>query len=390
MLQHIIRAIIRAIWGRVDRSYKNLKLSTDSAIGTLSNSVDEKLTVLQTSTDAKIQQVAAQAEADADCAFKAREQNKIELMAADAALDTKIDTLAAATGQRFDSLDQLTTDAITISRATDAELSGRIDALTGMIDDQNLDSIREIADRIKAEAADLQSLRSECHSSLTDVGNAVNAERDRAITAEAAFSVRLDYEMQQINSVRKYVDTVKRDSNSWVQGEMLRANQAEVDLSARIEAESNRAQSAEGTFAEQLSMAINDRMQSDSMLSDSINNEIQRAQQAEADLSNRINDEMQQIQQVRMEEWQQWEQQHMHMHDVVNNTFQQEQQRAQQAEADLSARIDAETQRATAAEQAMVDAFSAFLSAELQAKSASDWDSLIERMVSEEISVFAP
>lgn len=55
------------------------------------------------------------------------------------------------------------------------ETKSHYDALTGLIDDTNLDSIREIADRIKAEAKETQTIRQEMQNADVSLNRKIEA-----------------------------------------------------------------------------------------------------------------------------------------------------------------------------------------------------------------------
>jgi hypothetical protein len=145
MLQQMIRAIFRGVFAQVDTSISKL----DSRVAEV---------------DAKVIEMKTQIWADVLDKERRIAGNALDIQAIDGRLKAAIADLAA---------------------------------LTGVIDDKNLDSIREIAERIKSEAKGVQDLREELtqtnkilsdkiDSKTAAISGAFNQDWDQIISAIAA------------------------------------------------------------------------------------------------------------------------------------------------------------------------------------------------------------
>ena len=145
MIQQMIRAIFRGVFAQVDTSISKL----DSRIAEVDAKVIDLKTQIWSDVLDKERRIAG---------------NALDIQAIDGRLKAAIADLAA---------------------------------LTGVIDDKNLDSIREIAERIKTEAKGVQDLREELtqtnkilsdkiDSKIAAISGAFNQDWDQIISAIAA------------------------------------------------------------------------------------------------------------------------------------------------------------------------------------------------------------
>ncbi len=154
MLQQIIRSIVRSVLGRVSDSNKSIRDSVadvDNRVGEFKNQIW------------------------ADVLDKERRivQNTLDVMA----LQRDDESIRNDLYQRTGNLEKL--------------LHAKINTVTGLIDDTNLDSIREIADRIKEDAAQTQSLRAD----MASADAAINSKIDALLPVELQNKTIQEWEM---------------------------------------------------------------------------------------------------------------------------------------------------------------------------------------------------
>lgn len=147
MLQQIIRSIAKTIFGHVSESHSELRASI--------NAVDTKTTELRTHVSSQVWP---------DILDKERRivANALQIQAVDTAMQRSIDATTQLIHNKINTVD------------------AKINGFAGLIDDTNLDSIREIADRIKAEAQGTQSLRVETQAAY----HFLNGKFDSLMPAE--------------------------------------------------------------------------------------------------------------------------------------------------------------------------------------------------------------
>lgn len=187
MLQQIIRSISRAILGRVADSNEKLKNSISenaskaAAFEQQQLQTNKNLSADLESKDKRIGELQEQAttfEKNTENLVRDLESHKQQIWANVDAKDQLISdntngvqSLQQSIKDIWDNVigkDTLISDNILKTKELSEahqklkdETKAQFDALAGVIDDKNLDSIREIADRIKADAAQAQTIRQE-------------------------------------------------------------------------------------------------------------------------------------------------------------------------------------------------------------------------------------
>jgi chromosome segregation ATPase len=210
MLQQIIRSISRAILGRVADSNEKLKKSISeisSNVTTVSNSLDshERRVGLDLAGKEKrigdLQNQATAFQNNVENLVRDLESHKTEIWAnvngkeqrivdntnGVKSLQTKTTQLSSDLTETNKQVSDLRSNFETkhgeLSKAHydfEAAVKKQYDALIGIIDDENLDSIREIADRITSEAKESQTIRQD----MQNADNALHSKIDALLPKE--------------------------------------------------------------------------------------------------------------------------------------------------------------------------------------------------------------
>lgn len=117
-----------------------------------------------------------------------------------------------------------------------------------------------------------------------DIIDSIDAEIQRATTAEKTISDNLDAEIGRATKAES-------DLDSKVDSEIERANNQESALDGKITAEANRATAAEGNLNAVLMQEIARSGQTDQTLNENLTAEIQRSTKADTDLQSNIDSE---------------------------------------------------------------------------------------------------
>ena len=217
MLQQIIRSISRAILGRVADSNEKLKksisenasksaeflqqqLQTNKQLLADVNDKEERIVKNRLDTN-KLQDQATAFEKNVENLVRDLESHKTEIWAdvkikaqligdntlGVKSLQTKTTQLSSdlteTNKQVSDLRGNFETKHSELSKAHydfEAAVKKQYDALTGIIDDKNLDSIREIADRITSEAQESQTIRQD----MQNADNALHSKIDALLPKE--------------------------------------------------------------------------------------------------------------------------------------------------------------------------------------------------------------
>lgn len=227
MLQQIIRSVTRAILGRVSEANERLRNSIAEHTATAgilaeqqqqtndqlwADVLDKERRIVDNRLDTnKLQDQAIAFEKNAENLVRDLESHKTQIWAdledkerrivyntlGVQALQTKTTQLSSGLSETDKQVSDLRgnfeTKHIELSDAhygLEAAVKKQYDALTGIIDDTNLDSIREIADRIKAEAQESQTIRQEMQ--LED--NRLNGKIDALLPKELQNKTAAEWE----------------------------------------------------------------------------------------------------------------------------------------------------------------------------------------------------
>ncbi|CAB4129931.1 hypothetical protein UFOVP116_185 [uncultured Caudovirales phage] len=213
MLQQIIRSISRAILGRVADSNEKLKKSISeisSKVTTVSNSLDSHERRVGLDLAGKEQRIgdlqnrATAFEKNVENLVRDLESHKTEIWANVNDKDLRIGALQTKTTQLSSDLTETNkqvsdlrsnfeTKHGELSKAHydfEAAVKKQYDALTGIIDDKNLDSIREIADRITSEAQESQTIRQD----MQNADNALHGKIDALLPKELQNKTAAEWE----------------------------------------------------------------------------------------------------------------------------------------------------------------------------------------------------
>jgi len=168
---------------------------------------------------------------------------------------------------------------------------------------------------------------------VSGVQDAIDAERDRAISAETALDEKIDQEIENriadVNEEETRAISAETALDEKIDNEIARATSAETALDQKINAETARAEAAEETLDEKIDQEIANRIadvneeetratSEETRIEEKLDDEIQRAKDAEHALDVRI--------------------------DTLNDALTNEKTRATAAEQELSTRLTTEVQ----------------------------------------------
>ncbi len=179
MLQQIIRSIVKSLLGQVSESNKSIRASVSE--------VDNKVTELKTQIWADV--------LDKESRIV---KNTLDVMALQQDADAIRSNMKEQIGNLSSSMSQRTTDV-------EKMMHDKINKITGLIDDTNLDSIRELADRIKDDAKETQTLRSE----MSKADAAIHSKIDTLLPVELQNKSMQEWELMIEDMVAQEVSKMK-------------------------------------------------------------------------------------------------------------------------------------------------------------------------------------